>query len=148
MVAGIDFPVTQDIGGNWNNFFWEGSFSVNYTETEIGSRFDYEYFLTDGNIGVTDFEMVFGDNDFSYGFNLYDPGDFVWSIEVPYTGYQPFQRRSTTMRSLICYDLQFLLLFQHPHLSRCGSQDLGDAVVQIVDYISDGKYDYLKSMMW
>ena len=79
MVAGIDFPVTQEIGGNWNNFFWEGSFTVNYTETEIGSRFDYEFFLTDGNIGVTDFEMVFGDNDFSYGFNLKNPGDFaVW----------------------------------------------------------------------
>ena len=90
MVAGIDFPVTQEIGGNWNNFFWEGSFTVNYTETEIGSRFDYEFFLTDGNIGVTDFEMVFGDNDFSYGFNLNNPGDFaVWSIEVPYTGYRP-----------------------------------------------------------
>lgn len=89
MVAGVDFPVTQEIGGNWNNLFWEGSFTVNYTETEIGSRFDYKFFLSDGNIGVTDFEMVFGDNDFSYGFNLYDPGDFaVWSIEVPYTGYQ------------------------------------------------------------
>ena len=89
MVAGVDFPVTQEIGGNWNNLFWEGSFTVNYTETEIGSRFDYKFFLSDGNIGVTDFEMVFGDNDFSYGFNLDDPGDFaVWSIEVPYTGYQ------------------------------------------------------------
>ena len=89
MGAGVDFPVTQEIGGNWNNLFWEGSFTVNYTETEIGSRFDYKFFLSDGNIGVTDFEMVFGDNDFSYGFNLYDPGDFaVWSIEVPYTGYQ------------------------------------------------------------
>jgi hypothetical protein len=34
--------------------------------------------------------MVFGDNDFSYGFNLNNPGDFaVWSIEVPYTGYRP-----------------------------------------------------------
>ena len=89
MVASVDFPVTQEIGGNWNNLFWEGSFTVNYTETEIGSRFDYKFFLSDGNIGVTDFEMVFGDNDFSYGFNLDDPGDFaVWSIEVPYTGYQ------------------------------------------------------------
>ena len=89
MVAGVDFPVTQEIGGNWNNLFWEGSFTVNYTETEIGSRFDYKFFLSDGNIGVTDFEMVFGDNDFSYGFNLNNPGDFaVWSIEVPYTGYQ------------------------------------------------------------
>ena len=89
IIASVDFPVTQEIGGNWNNLFWEGSFTVNYTETEIGSRFDYEFFLTDGNIGVTDFEMVFGDNDFSYGFNLDDPGDFaVWSIEVPYTGYQ------------------------------------------------------------
>ena len=41
MLAGVDFPATQEIGGNWNNLFWEGSFTVDYTETEIGSRFDY-----------------------------------------------------------------------------------------------------------
>ena len=88
MLAGVDFPATQEIGGNWNNLFWEGSFTVDYTETEIGSRFDYKFSLADGNIGVTDFEMVFGDNDFSYEFNLDTPGQFaLWSIEVPYTGY-------------------------------------------------------------
>ena len=89
MLAGVDFPATQEIGGNWNNLFWEGSFTVDYTETQIGSRFDYKFYLAGGNIGVTDFEMVFGDNDFSYEFNLDTPGQFaLWSIEVPYTGYQ------------------------------------------------------------
>ncbi len=89
MLAGVDFPVTQEIGGNWNNLFWEGSFTVDYTETEIGSRFDYKFYLADGNIGVTDFEMTFDEYDFSYGFNLDAPGEFaVWSIEVPYTGYR------------------------------------------------------------
>ncbi len=73
MLAGVDFPVTQEIGGNWNNLFWEGSFTVDYTETEIGSRFDYKFYLTDGNIGVTDFEMTFDEYDFSYGFNIDAP---------------------------------------------------------------------------
>ena len=88
-VPPYDYYDQQQVGGNWNNLFWEGTFTTTYTDFGDSARFEYTLFLDEESmIPLTDFSLVtLGGDMFEWDFDIAGGSTLFISFETPEIGY-------------------------------------------------------------
>ena len=84
-----DYYDQQTVGGNWNNLFWEGTFTTSYIDLGEFARFEYTFFLNEESmIPITDFTLVtLGEDMFEWDFEITGGSTLFITFETPQIGY-------------------------------------------------------------